>query len=335
MPDPRFFPAPNATTASALADTFGLEFQGDARHTVRGVAPLDMAGPEDLSFVAGRRHLEDARASSAGALIVGADLAEALEDGRVLLVSPDPQRDYARIARALYPEAKMPAFDSPVHPTAVLAEDVVLSVGAVVGAGAEIGAGTQIGPNAVIGAGTVLGQACRIGANVSLSHAVLGDRVRVLPGAAIGQDGFGYAEGDAGLEPIPQLGRVMIGDDVDIGSNTTIDRGAGGDTVIGSGTKIDNQVQIGHNCRIGAHCVIVSQAGISGSVTIGNFVQIGGKVGIADHIKIGDGARVAAGSGVVKDIGPGETQGGYPAVPVRSWHRQTIALARLASSGKK
>ncbi|MEO1197016.1 MAG: UDP-3-O-(3-hydroxymyristoyl)glucosamine N-acyltransferase [Pseudomonadota bacterium] len=333
MPDPRFFPAPEPIALAALAATFDLQLHNDTGHAVSGVAPLDIATGQDLSFVASHAHLEAALASAAAAFVVPQGLVDALP-GQALLVSVAPQRDYARIARQLYP-ASVAAFDRAVDPTARLGEGVRLAQGAVIGPGVEIGVGSTIGSNAVIGAGVVLGEACAIGANVSLSHAILGARVRVMPGACLGQDGFGYAEGEAGLEPIPQLGRVMIGDDVDIGSNTTIDRGAGGDTVIGPGTKIDNQVQIGHNCKIGAHCVIVSQAGISGSVTIGNFVQIGGKVGIADHIAIGDGAKVAAGSGVIKDIGPGETHGGYPAVPVRSWHRQSVALARLAGPKRK
>lgn len=333
MPDPRFFPVPRSVALIDLAADFDLQILGATSGEVCGVAPLDIAAPTDLSFVATKAHLEAARASSAAAFVVPEALVQALP-GRVLLLSKAPQRDYARIARRLYP-AVAPAFNGTIDPTARLGEGVRVATGAIVGSGAEIGAGSTLGPNCVVGPGVVLGEACVVGANVSLSHAVLGARVRLLPGAAVGQDGFGYAEGEAGLEPIPQLGRVMIGDDVDIGSNTTIDRGAGGDTVIGSGTKIDNQVQIGHNCKIGAHCVIVSHAGISGSVTVGNFVQIGGKVGIADHITIADGARVAAGSGVIKDIGPGETHGGYPAVPVRTWHRQSVALARLAGPKRK
>ena len=334
MPDPRFFPPPEAVSVASLAETFGLTVYGDGTRIVLGVAPLDMAGSDDIAFVAGRKHLDTARASNGAVLIVAADLSDALED-RTLLISTAPQRDYARIARHLYPDAEPISGGGAIDKTAKVDPTVSLAPGAVVGSGAEIRPNCQIGPNAVIGAGVVMGQGCRIGANASVSHAVLGDRVRLLPGAAVGQDGFGYAEGDAGLEPIPQLGRVMIGNDVDIGANTTIDRGAGGDTVIGPGTKIDNQVQIGHNCKIGAHCVFVAHAGISGSVTIGNFVQIGGKVGVADHITIGDGAKVAAGSGVIKDIDPGDTHGGYPAQPVRSWHRQSIALARLAAGRKR
>lgn len=331
MPDSRFFPPAAPTSAAEIARRFGLDLLGDGEMELSGLAPLHLAGPRDLSFVAGARHIDAARGSAAGALICTDALAEELAD-RTRLVSPAPQRVFAEIARAFYPEGAARggnAESAHVDPTVTLAPDVHVAATAVVGAGAEIGPGCEIGPGAVIGPGVVLGAACRIGANAVVSHAILGERVRVFAGAVIGQDGFGYVPGPAGLEPIPQLGRVCIGDDVDIGANTTIDRGAGDDTVIGPGTKIDNLVQIGHNCRIGAHCVIVSQAGIAGSVTVGDGVQIGGKVGIADHLEIGAGARIAAGSGVARSVNPKETVGGYPAVPVRDWHRQVATLARL------
>lgn len=317
MPDPRFFDTPKAETAEVLAEPLGLAVMGNGSVTISGVAPLALAGPDDLSFVASKKHLAAAQSSQAGALVVPEDLVAQL-DGRPLLVSPAPQRDFARIARRLYPSSVCADPSQGIHPSAVVAEDAV------------IGDGVEIGPCAVIGRGVTLGEGCKIGANVTISHADLGARVRIMPGASIGQDGFGYEAGEAGLEPIPQLGRVIIADDVDIGANTTIDRGAGGDTVIGPGTKIDNLVQIAHNCRVGAHCVITAQVGLSGSVTLGNFVQIGGQSGIAGHLTIGDGAKIAGGSGVIKDIGPGETFGGYPAVPVRSWHRQTVEISKLA-----
>jgi len=331
LPDPRFFPTPAETTTRGLAERFGLGLRGEDRR-VTGLAPLHLAGPDDLAFLGGKAHHDAARGSGAGALI----LTEALADdfaGRTLLVADDPQRSFAEIGRCFYEVAEVSGVSpsAMVDPSARLGEGAALGSGVVVGPGAEVGAGSVIGPGAVIGAGVVLGEGCRIGARAVISHAILGARVRVLAGAVIGQEGFGYVPGPRGLERIPQLGRVVIGDDVDIGANTTIDRGAGDDTVIGAGTKIDNQVMIGHNCRIGAHCVIVSQVGISGSVTLGDGVQLGGKVGIADHLVIGAGAKVAAGSGVTKDVAPGTTVGGYPAVPVRDWHRQVIALARLVA----
>lgn len=334
MPDPRFFPKPEPRSVADIASAFGLEVAGDGAVMIAGAAPLALAGASDISFVAGKKHLAEAETSGAGALVVPRDLASRL-GGRAVLVSGAPQRDFAAIARSMYPDPENGAQSVPVHPDAKVDASAIVAPTAVIGPCAEIGAGSEVGPGAVIGPGVVLGQQCRIGANVVVSHAILGDRVRIFPGAAIGQPGFGYVPGPAGLEAIPQLGRVIIGDDVDIGTNTTIDRGAGGDTVIGSGTKIDNQVQIAHNCQIGSHCVLAAHVGISGSVTIGNFVQMGGKVGVADHLTIGDGAKLAGGSGVIKDVPAGETQGGYPARPVRDWHRQTVAVARWSKPAKR
>ena len=201
-----------------------------------------------------------------------------------------------------------------------------------IGEKAEIGPGCVIGSNSVIGADCVLGAETRIGDNVSIVYSLIGERVLIHPGVRIGQDGFGFAMGEEHLK-VPQLGLVVIGDDVEIGANTTIDRGAGPDTVIGTGSKIDNLVQIAHNVHLGRGCVIVAQAGISGSTRLDDFVVIGGQGGIAGHLHLGKGAQVAGNSGVMRDVGPGETVGGSPAVPVRDWHRQTVALSRLI--GKK
>jgi len=185
-----------------------------------------------------------------------------------------------------------------------------------------------IGPGCAIGAGGV------IGAQVTIAFALIGDHVLIHPGARIGQDGFGFVSGPDGHLKIPQLGRVIIQDDVEIGANTTVDRGAGPDTVIGEGTKIDNLVQIGHNVRIGRHCVIAGQVGISGSTVLGDFVALGGKVGLSDHVTLGSGAQVAALSGVMRDIPPGEVHMGIPARPIREFMRETALLSRLAKKKK-
>jgi UDP-3-O-[3-hydroxymyristoyl] glucosamine N-acyltransferase len=208
---------------------------------------------------------------------------------------------------------------------------VVLAPGVVVGPGAQIGRNTRIGANSVIGPGVTIGRDCEIAPNVTIGFALIGDRVRILAGAVIGEPGFGATAGPKGLIDIPQLGRVILQDGVTIGANTTVDRGAYDDTVIGENTKIDNLVQIAHNVRMGRNCVMAGQAGIAGSVNIGDGVQFGGHAGVADHLTIGSGARVGAGAGVIKDIPPGETWGGTPARPIRQWLKETAWLARMAS----
>jgi UDP-3-O-[3-hydroxymyristoyl] glucosamine N-acyltransferase len=206
----------------------------------------------------------------------------------------------------------------------------------VIGPQVEVGEGTKIGPNAVIGPGVMIGRHCMIGANVTITHSYLGDKVVVLPGAQIGQGGFGFASSASGHAKVPQLGRVILQDRVEVGACTTIDRGALGDTVIGEGTKIDNLVQIGHNCRIGRHCIIVGQVGMSGSCELGDFVVLGGQVGLADHVQIGDGARLAARSAVAPGyLAGGADYGGAPAIPVKQWRRQMAAFALLGRRRKR
>jgi UDP-3-O-[3-hydroxymyristoyl] glucosamine N-acyltransferase len=217
-----------------------------------------------------------------------------------------------------------------VHSTARLESGVTVDPGAVIGPRAEIGAGTVIGPTAVIGPDVRIGRDARIGAGATITHALIGDRVVIHPGCRIGQDGFGYQMGGRGHGKVPQVGRVIIQDDVEIGAGTTIDRGAMRDTVIGEGTKIDNLVQIGHNVSVGRHCIIVAQSGLSGSVTLEDWVMLGGQVGIADHLTIGEGAQIGAASGVMHDVPAGARWIGTPAKPAREQFREFAAVTRLA-----
>jgi UDP-3-O-[3-hydroxymyristoyl] glucosamine N-acyltransferase len=209
---------------------------------------------------------------------------------------------------------------------------VTIDPGAMIGPSAEIGGGTVIGANAVIGPQVRIGRNCAVGPGASVTHALIGDRVIIHAGARIGQDGFGYVRGPKSHVKIPQLGRVIIQDDVEIGANSTIDRGGGRDTVIGEGTKIDNLVQIGHNVSIGRHCIVVSQSGISGSAVVEDYVALGGQVGIADHLTIGTEAMLAARAGVITDVPSGARWGGFPAGPAREWLRGATLLRRLVKT---
>lgn len=335
MADPRFFKVAGPFTLAQLVEISGATpAEGcDAAARFADVAPLDQAEPDTVSFLDNRKYVAAFQASRAGLCVVAPEMADKAPAGMALLLSPDPYRAYARIAQAFYPVPAPEPWIAPtawIDPAAKLGEGCRVEPGAAIGAGVEIGARCRIGANVVIGNGVVLGDDCTIGANATISHAILGSRVNIYPGARIGQDGFGFAMGPQGHLKVPQLGRVVIGNNVEIGANTTIDRGAGPDTVIGDGCMIDNLVQIGHNVQLGRGCVIVAQVGISGSTRMGDFVAAGGQAGITGHLKIGTGAKIAAQAGVMRDIGPGETVGGAPAVPMADWLRQSALLGKMA-----
>ncbi|MBF0095456.1 MAG: UDP-3-O-(3-hydroxymyristoyl)glucosamine N-acyltransferase [Alphaproteobacteria bacterium] len=334
MADPRFFKLAGPFSLAYLAGLVGAQLGDEARGSAvaKDVAPLDRAGPDDVSFLDNRKYVDVFATSKAGACIVHPGLVSRAPAGMALLISLEPYRAYALIAAAFYPEAAPDGWISPgatVDPSAVVGRGTRVEAGAVIGAGVEIGRGCRIAPNAVIEHGVVIGDDCVVGANASLSHCILGKGVIVYPGARIGQDGFGFAVGATGYTKVPQLGRVIIHDDVEIGANTTIDRGSGPDTVIGAGCRIDNLVQIGHNVELGRGCVIVSQVGISGSTKVGDYVQMGGQAGLTGHLNIGAKARISAQAGVMRDVAPGETVAGSPAQPGREHWKQMAFLERL------
>jgi UDP-3-O-[3-hydroxymyristoyl] glucosamine N-acyltransferase len=348
LPIPRkiqFFPPAISPTLNELARWTGATLadptRGDER--IGDVAAIDAAGPGDLTFLDNPRYLPLLKTTRAAAVFAQTRHRGDIPPSCAALVTPQPYRAMAEAMAQIYPSAARPGSGfgargiseaAHVHPTARLEPGVVVDPGAVVGPGAEIGAGTAIGANAVIGPGVRIGRNGAVGANATISAALIGDRVIVHPGAHIGQDGFGFALGPRGHLKVPQVGRVVIQDDVEIGAGSTIDRGANRDTVIGEGTKIDNLVQIGHNVVIGRHCVIVAQVGVSGSCVIDDFAALGGQVGLAGHLHIGAGAQVGAASGVMNDVPAGQRWFGLPAQPAREHFRDIATLRKLARAEK-
>lgn len=346
MAEPSFFPVAASLSFSEVASLCGVALPegADPVRLVEGVAPLETAGAGDAAYMDNPKYVAALTATGAGLCFVSPRFAERVPAGTVALVTPAPYHAFAKLLATFHPQALRPGsmFGSAgvapgafVHATARLEADVTVDPGAVIGPGAEIGAGTVVGPHAVIGPQVRIGRNCSIGAGATLQCALIGNRVIIHPGVRIGQDGFGFAMGPKGHMKVPQVGRVIIQDDVEIGANSSIDRGASRDTVIGEGTKIDNLVQIGHNCVIGRHCVIVSQVGIAGSTTLEDFVVLGGQVGLAGHLTIGMGAQVAAQSGVAGDIPRGARYGGYPAQPALSWAREAALLKQLVAKRGK
>ncbi|PCJ99742.1 MAG: UDP-3-O-(3-hydroxymyristoyl)glucosamine N-acyltransferase [Zetaproteobacteria bacterium] len=340
MADPRFFQKTKGFSLSEIAEISGCDVStsSDLNFVLDDVAPLYNAGKNDLSFLDNVKYKEDFLNTKAGACFISSEMEEYAPKGMICLVTPTPYKAYALAAQAFYPDALFVessiAQSASIDETADIGENVSIAPNVVIGANVTIGNNTCIGANTVVQNNVKVGSHCDIGCNVTISHALIGDYVRLYPGVRVGQDGFGFAISSAGHVKVPQLGRVIIEDHVEIGANTTIDRGSGPDTVIGQGTWIDNLVQIAHNVIIGRGCIIVSQVGISGSAKIEDYVAIGGQVGIAGHITIGVGARIGAQAGVISDVPGGQEYLGSPAFPKSQFFRQVAALNRLIKKKK-
>lgn len=321
----------------ALTGAAAPEGAARARHIVN-VAPLDRASPVDITFFENKRFAAAAQSTHAGVCLTSAALAGQLPERVTALVVKEPFRAFVKVARTLFPQSLRPSsLSAPgsvagahIDVSARLESGVTVEPSAVIGPRTEIGSGTVIGAAAVIGTDVRIGRDCSIGAGAVLTNTLIGDRVIIHPGCKIGQDGFGFVMSGGGHLKVPQVGRVIIQDDVEIGAGTAIDRGGIRDTVIGEGTKIDNLVQVGHNVSIGRHCIVVAHTGISGSSTLEDYVVLGARVGINNDVTVGEGAQIAAISNVNGNVPPGARWGGTPAKPVKQWFREIMAIERLA-----
>ena len=344
MAEAAFFKGAPASTLADIAALTGAELVDASRASVRvsGLAVLDQAGPSDLTFFDNLKYSAQLPRTHAAACLV-APRSEGNVPGRVaVLRHKEPYRAFVAVLRHFFPDALAPAAlfgdgriaaGASIHPTARLEDGVGVDPGAVIGPRAEIGSGTLIGAGATIGPGVRIGRNCSIGAGATIIHSLIGNDVIIHAGCRIGQDGFGFVPGAAGHTKVPQIGRVIIQNSVEIGAGSTIDRGALRDTMIGEGTKIDNLVQIGHNVVIGRHCIIVAQSGLSGSCVLEDGVMLGARVGVGNHLTIGAGAQIAALGIVGEDVPPGERWGGFPARPMKMWMRELKVLRRLTRDG--
>ncbi len=345
MAQPSFFKQPPSLTLAEIAAQTKAHLVDAARgrHRISGLASLDEAGPVHLTFFDNLKYAGELAQTHAGACLVSERFEARVPSRVAVLRVKNPFRAFVDLARKLHPDALRPgssvgntgiAPSAIVDPSARLEDEVIVDPLAVIGPEVEIGSGTVIGAGAVIGFGVKIGRDCNIGPNCTIHYALIGNNVLIHPGCHLGQDGYGFVFAGSGHVKVPQTGRVLIQNNVEIGAGTTIDRGSLRDTVIGEGTKIDNQVQVGHNVTIGRHSLIAAQCGLAGSLSIGDNVALGAKVGLNNHIHIGDGAQVAAMAGVKDDIPPNARWGGIFARPTKQWFREILAVERLAGTAQ-
>jgi UDP-3-O-[3-hydroxymyristoyl] glucosamine N-acyltransferase len=341
MSHPSFFRI-RTVTAGEIAALTGSKLRDGSLAGVKisEAGPIEAAGMGSLSFVDNPRYLKHLPESAAAAVFIAPKYADRVSSHICVLLHDQPYRAYAQALTAIYETAARPepvtgetgvSRAAHIAGSVLIEDDVIVEPGVVIGDGAAIGRGSRVLANAVIGRNVQIGRNTTIGIGASVTHAFVGNNVIIHPGVRIGQDGFGFAMGSAGHLKVPQIGRVIIQDHVEIGANTTIDRGSNRDTVIGEGTKIDNLVQIGHNVTIGRHCVIVGLAGIAGSASLGDYVVVAGQAGIVGHIHVGNGAQVGGGSGVNFNVKPGAKIIGYPAQDIRNWTKMNMILKSLVA----
>ena len=340
MPDRRFFVKVGPFKIKELAVMVGAKFKNaTGEELISDIATLESGGQGEISFLSNAKYAKNLKTTKVSACILDAKHVEFVPESLALLISENPYETYAKVAEKFYPSTKMEEYNiskkSFIPSSCKIGLNVIIHDYVVIGEDVEIGDNTYIGPNTVICSNVVIGKSCHIKSNVTISHSIIGDNCIFHPGVRIGQDGFGFAPSKNGITKIVQLGRVVIGNNVEIGANSCIDRGTINDTTIGDGTKIDNLVQIGHNSVIGRSCFICGQVGIAGSSIVGDGVMLGGQVGLAGHLTIGSGSMIAAQSGVSVDVEPKSVLGGSPAQPIRDWHRTTVMLKKLISKKQK
>ncbi len=338
FPDPRFYDTAAAISAADVAAMIAGTLSGDKGAMIARVSNVENAGCDSLIFVSRRSFLQDSLQSRAGVLLIADKFRDEVGEGseRTIIFCKSPRAGFARLASHLHSsrfEQQPP--DSGIDPSVKIGEGCRISTGAIIAKNAIIGDGCVVGPFAVIGHGVELGAGCHIGSGAIISHALLGRNCHIRAGVVIGDSGFGFVPTEKGMQYVPQLGRVILGNEVDIGANSAVDRGALGDTRIGEGTKIDNLVQIAHNVSIGKNCAIAALCGISGSARIGDNVLFGGQAGVADHAGVGDNSIISGRAAVLGSL-PGNGEfGGVPAKPLREWVREVVAIKKLAKENRQ
>jgi UDP-3-O-[3-hydroxymyristoyl] glucosamine N-acyltransferase len=344
MAQPTFLKRHPSSTLAEIAALTGAHLVDAARgeQRVSGLASLVEAGPPHIVFFDNLRYAEQLAQTRAGACLISERFEGSVPSHVALLRSADPFEAFVTLARELHADVLRPeswfantaiAETAVIHPTARLEDEVTVDPLAVIGPGVEIGGGSVIGSGVVIGPNVRIGRECNVGAGTTIQFALIGNNVLIHPGCRIGQDGFGFVFRSGRQLKVPQTGRVLIQNDVEIGAGTAIDRGSLRDTVVGEGTKIDNLVQIGHNVTVGRHCVLAANVALGGSLTLGDYVALGAGVGVNNHVTIGDGAQVTAMSGVKDDVPARGRWGGFFAKPTRQWFREILAVERLAREG--
>ena len=333
MVDKTFFENNGPFSLQQIAEICGasLADKSKAGVMIAGMATIASAGEDEICFFYDKKAKEKAQEIKASACVTTEELARYVPQSTVVLVAENPKLAFLKLSQEFYQEYRPKpdiASTARIHPTAIIGQGTYIGDYVVIGENVVMGENCVVEPGAVIARGCKIGSNVKIGANASIAYAVIGDNCYIFTGAKIGQDGFGFMMVDGQHKRIPQLGRVIIGNDVEVGANTCIDRGALDDTVIGDGMRIDNLVQVAHNDKFGRGCILVAQAGIAGSCTFGDYVVCGGQTGFADHLNIGSQAQIASQSGVMRDVAPGEVVMGYPAIKFKDFMRQVAMLQK-------